>query len=439
MRESTRSGQRPRIAPGTEFEYRVACLRFHQGCFVRRAIDVWPTGLEGDKLAELDCLVVTFDPRLRRVLEVVECKTGARGQGEIDRLLWLRGVERLARAQEVTFAKLQVAPRTRTFARQLDVDVLDEAAITTLERDLGIATGEWVGFHDPHFGERIVKPARAALSSVRELQGVGKYLFGSFWFTDDFTRVKQLRRAIQLLIRHEGLLNPAPLQLGLGEATTLLMLTIVSIAGWQHQLAPTEFRELVTRELAIGIGDGRSLRALLRRVDDFHRESIEALHAAYQQAGVGRLPFPTPSLEVEALAPPEWVDAFINLVTRFAQQPRLATDLVRWTDLWAAQLLGAVVPSETLRALFGGQEAQLHDSFTLLLTFLTRIWDVPADYLALARPRDSGHDDRAELLSPPATPAEPTTQPDHPPTASEGEQPTETVAPSPDAPTLSER
>ena len=43
------------------------------------------------QLAELDWLAVVFDPQLRRSFEVVECKTGAGGQGEVDRLLWLRG------------------------------------------------------------------------------------------------------------------------------------------------------------------------------------------------------------------------------------------------------------------------------------------------------------------------------------------------------------
>ncbi|HSH78237.1 MAG TPA: hypothetical protein VLA19_06865 [Herpetosiphonaceae bacterium] len=386
MTDTTRAERRPRISPGTEFEYQVARLRFHQGFFVRRAIDVWPAGLEGATLAELDCLAVTFDPHLRRVLEVVECKTGARGQGEIDRLIWLRGIDRLIQARAVTFAKLQVAARTRNLARQLDVDVLDEAAIARAEVDLGITADGWLGFHDPDFGERIVKPARAKLNSTRELQGVGKFLFGSFWFVDDFTRIKQLRRAVQLLVRHEELLPSAPLQLGLGEVVTLLTLTVASIAMWQQQMDTSDFRELVTGELTTGLGDARGLRLLLRRIDEYRRDQINALHSAYQGVGAGRLSFPVTSFEVEVLTPAEWIDAFIDLVTRFARRPRLATDVVRWTDLWAARLLGATVSANGQQALFGGQEAQLQDELALVLAFLTRIWGVPADYLALANP-----------------------------------------------------
>ena len=383
MNEVANRGRKVKIAPGTEFEYRVARLRFHQGFFVRRAIDVWPTGLEGNKLAELDCLAGAFDPRLRRTLEVMECKTGAGGQGEVDRLVWLRGIERLAGARVVTFAKLQVAPRTRDLARQLQVDVLDEAAIAKAEHDLEISADDWIGFHDPEFGERVVKSARNALNSVRELQGAGKYLFGSFWFTDEFTRVKQLRRAVHLLVRHENLLAPTPLLLGLGEAVTLLTLTVASVAAWQQQLAEPDFRDLVTRELSTGFGDARSLRVLLRRFDDFHRDQIEALHAAYQSAGAGRLTFPVTSLESDILTPPEWVDAFIDLVSRFSRRPQLATNVMRYVDLWSARLLGATVSESDVHKLFGDQAGRLNDMLALIVSFLTRIWRVPAELLAL--------------------------------------------------------
>ena len=86
--------QSQKIQPGTIFEYRIARLRFLQGYFVRRSIDVWPPRLEGAKLAEIDCVAVSFDPQLRRSLEILECKTTKGGQGEIDRLVWLKGMGR---------------------------------------------------------------------------------------------------------------------------------------------------------------------------------------------------------------------------------------------------------------------------------------------------------------------------------------------------------
>lgn len=374
------------IPQGTAFEYRVARLRFCQGYFIRRSIDVWPAELEGDKLAELDCLAVVFDPQLRRFLEIVECKTGGRGEGEIDRLIWLKGLSDLAQARSVTFAKLALAPRTRNFARRLGVDVLDEATIGTAERDLRVPADWWPGFHDPEFGESVVKPARTLLNASRELRKAGKFLFGSFWFTDDFSRIKQLRTLFQLLTEYRSILPREALILGIGEGTTLFMLTVLSIAAWTNQLADTDFRQLTVEELSTGLGDPRGLRNLLRRVDELQRDQIEALHASYQRTGVGRLPFVTQSLETTVLTPPEWVDAFLDLVLRFAKRPHLATNIVRWTDLWAAELLGAQGSrnSDLAYPFFGEQERNLQNALDLVLTFLTRVWGVPQELIAVS-------------------------------------------------------
>jgi hypothetical protein len=110
MAKANRAG----LPLGTLFEYRIGRLRFCQGYFVRRSIDIWPVRLEGDKLAELDLLAVVFDPQLRRSVEIVECKTGQGGEGEVDRVVWLRGLAPLNSARTLTFAKLRVAERTGT-------------------------------------------------------------------------------------------------------------------------------------------------------------------------------------------------------------------------------------------------------------------------------------------------------------------------------------
>ena len=262
---------------------------------------------------------------------------------------------------------------------------MDEAAVAAAEEGLGINADWWPGFHDPAFGEQVVKPARAALTSSQELRRVGKYLFGSFWFADDFTRVKQLQTFFRLLVQHRETLPPSALLLGLGEATTLFTLTTLSIASWRNQLIEEEFRQFVSAELSAGLGDPQSLRTLLRQIDGLQREQLEALHAAYQRAGIGRLVFPIRSLEVEVLTPSEWVDAFVNLVSRFARRAHLATGVMRWVDLWASDLLGAPQGllsggREGLRN-HGREEPQLQAALDLVLAFLTRQWGVPADLL----------------------------------------------------------
>jgi len=63
-------------------------------------------------MAELDCLSLSFDPQLRRRLELIEAKTTRGGTGEIDRVLWLVGASRLIGADDAAFAKTQIADRS---------------------------------------------------------------------------------------------------------------------------------------------------------------------------------------------------------------------------------------------------------------------------------------------------------------------------------------
>jgi hypothetical protein len=365
----------PQIQLGTAFEYRVARLRFCQGNFVRRSIDVWPSSAEKQQLAEIDLISVFFDPQMHRTSEIIECKTGAGGTGEIDRLLWLKGIGDYGKTNSVTFAKLQIAPRTREFARQLNVEIMDMKTIETIERSLKIPSGWWPGFHNPEFGEKICKPARIELTSI---QRIGKYLFGGFWFVDDFTRIKQLRSLFRVLIENSSDISKNALKLGIGEATTLFIFTTISIASWQNQLSDEGFRELIVQELSTGLGDPISLRNLLRKIDDLHRMEIESLHKVYQENGVGRIVFPIKSLEKEILTPPEWVDGYLELVSRFSKRPNLALNVLRWCDLWSASLLGANLENKD-HELFFKQENELDNALNLVIAFLTRMWGVPSD------------------------------------------------------------
>jgi hypothetical protein len=392
-----------KLPQGTIFEYRVARLRFCQGYFVRRSIDVWPPRLEGNKLAELDCFALSFDPQLRRFLEVIECKTGSGSQGEIDRLLWLKGISTLTNSSSVSFAKLKIAPRSREFARHLGVDVLDADTIDSIEKELGINKDWWPGFHDPVFGEQVVAPARRVLTNSEELQKAGKYLYGSYWFADDFTRIKQLRRLFGLLKRNSPTLPLNALLLGIGEATTLFAMTALSISSWRNQLVEAEFTQLISEELSTGLGDPRGLRNLLRRIDDIQRNQIEQLHEVYQRSGVGRVPFSVKNLEVEILKAPEWVEAFVDLVTRLSNQSQLATALLRRVDLWSAGLLGDAQAEQYAEALFGHQKQDIDQLLNLILAFLERVWDVPTDpelLRSLATEGQSKNQSRNEDISP---------------------------------------
>jgi hypothetical protein len=373
------------IPVGTQWEYRLTRLRFYQGQFVRRSIDLWPQGLKGDKLAELDIIAVSFDPQLRRRIEVIEGKTSASRSGEIDRVIWLRGIGTLVPANDVVIAKTRVDDRTRQLARRLRVSILDEQAVVAAERALGIQEDDWVGMHDPEFGEHIIKPLREALGKAEELSRAGKFLFGSYWFIDEFTRLKQLRTLFRLTADKLGKIDEHLIKLAVGEATVLFALAAYSVASWHDQYGPDAFNRFLMHELSSGIADVEDLRRILQRIDNLHKQDIQAVHNTYIAGGVARAIVPVRSLESDILRPPEWTEGFLDLIARLRAHPHLATAVIRTLDLRSAERLGST--RETTKVQRGWQSDI--DTVTNLAEtverFLISVWRAPEPAYLLSR------------------------------------------------------
>lgn len=368
------------ISKGPLWEYRLARLRFYQGLVVRRSVDVWDEVPLGEKLAELDYIAVNFDPQLRRSIEVCEAKTGTGRGGEIDRILWLRGVAPMVGATSVVLAKLSVDDRSRRLARRLDVDVLDEAAVKAAEATLGIHPTAWVGPHDPELGEQVLKPARERLTASTELRRVGRFLFGTYWFSNEFTRLQRLRTLASLLREQGRNVDQEALALAAGELSALFTISAFEIASWRHQFSTEDYRSFLSAEFSAGLGDVHGLRVLLRRIDAMNTASIERIHERYTATGAGRVAVPIPQLEEEILRPPEWVEALIDLTGRLTTHANLASACVREFDLLTAEHLGSRRDATPIRTQWTPFRAQVEEVVGLVQHFLTDVWGTPKEF-----------------------------------------------------------
>ena len=404
------------MAPGIEWEYRLSRLRFYQGYFVRRSVDVWQTAHDGDKLAELDCLSLTFDPQLRHASEVIEAKTTGGSKGEIDRVLWLRGAGALIKADKVTFAKLRIDGRVPEVARGLNVSLLDEASVSAAESAARVQRQGWVGVHDPALGQDVIKPAREELTGSIPLRRIGRFLFGRFWFDEEFTRLKRLRTACQLLTEHADGISKEALTLAGGEVATLFAISAYGVAAWRNQYAEEDFARFVLSELSTGLGDPSGLRQLLRRVDQMNRVVIEDIHDAYTATGVGRISRTIPALEAEILRPPEWADGFVDLTGRLLAEARVATDVLRSLDLRLSYRLGSRRSMAQIERQWTTDAKVVKTLTDTIESFLVNVWGLPkAAFDGVSDPKATGHAERSgrrqEATRPEREPIEPPSLP----------------------------
>ena len=365
---------------GMVWEYRISRLRFYQGYLVARSVDLWPP-TDSRKLGEIDAMVVSFDPQLRSRIEVLECKTGASGSGEIDRLFWLRGLADFVGSHDSTLAKLRVDPRVRLVARRIGVDILDTTAVEAAELAAGVAEDGWLGFHDPEFGERVVKPLRETLTSSQPLRRAGRFLFGTYWLSDPFVQTKQLKTLIGLLASERAEITKEVGLLAMGVAATLFARSVFAITSWRNQYDDDEFRSFVQGELTAGIADVASLRPLLRRIDQLQHTYVEDLHARYAEGGVARVVSPLPNLESTMLVTPEWAEGLLDLSDRLRRQSRIANDVLRVLDLRAAARLGGR-PAPNASGVIGTSISPVTSTADLIEDFLASVWSAPHDLLS---------------------------------------------------------
>lgn len=373
---------------GALWEYRLFRLRFMQGFFVRRSIDVWPDGLQGSNLAELDVLSTSFDARLGRRTEIIEAKSGSNAK-EIDRVMWLRGMAAYAGVDEATFAKLRVDARVRPVARRVRVNILDEAAVAAAEKAAGIGLDDWAGYADPELGERVVKEARAHLTASVPLRRAGKFLFGTFWQTDQFARIKQLRTLADLLQRHRSEVDPAALVLACSEVVALTALSTLEITNWRGQYDPAEFQKFAAGQLATGLGQPTGLRRVLAQVDAMTHDFVEGLHDEYTATGAARISRRIPQLEHELLRVPEWAEAFMDLSARMQERAGLAMHVLRTLDLRAAERLGSTRDTTNITRTWVGQTQQVEDAANLVEKFCVSVWGLPAQGLEPTSPKSA--------------------------------------------------
>ena len=71
-------------------------------------------------------------------------------------------------------------------------------------------------------GETVIKPFERLSGKSEELNRAGKFLFGSYWFTDEFTRLKQLRTLFRLAQEQLGKIDDRLVTLAVGDSESNL-------------------------------------------------------------------------------------------------------------------------------------------------------------------------------------------------------------------------
>ncbi len=392
------SGRYAKLPRGIGWEYRVHRAAFLSGWYVRRSVNLRERVRGSPQtMAEVDIVGLDFDVALTRRMLVGECKDRKGGAKEADRVVWLLGLARMLGADHILFAKTELAEGTLQVARPYGVMLWDKAAVLAVEQrfDLSPDSG-YYGSSNVELREELLLPSRKG-AALRDpaFRAAWDFLGGAFWYQANPQRTKRLASYFDALTADRSLSGDVRSAF-VAEGLIALLVTLYSTGGQLAVASPARSNAWLHDAFASGAADARALRDIAARADDYYQD---ALHKAVQGAGQDAShAVHVPRLAGVIAEPPPWLGAYLDVASTLAERPGLATDALRYADLFLfEQLLAGNDASIALSSYVKQSYAELARILELAALFLQRVWGVDdsvLDKILATRAAGRGHKPR---------------------------------------------
>lgn len=365
------ASQAAALTPGDLLEIRLANIWFAEGAFSRRGVALrYADAGETKDITDVDLYAIRLDGALRSDLTIGEAKsgTGKSAPKPIDRSMWLRGLSALTGAShaELTMAG-PVSARERRLASDLGVSLQTIADVE--RREKGSVVGQFgdVGPHSEAIAE-LRESARRSAGSDPDLLRTYQYLRGDVWFAEPWAATKRLLATIRIL---SSRLLPdvrdaeqSGLRWMTGESIVAFSLVAARLAGQALHSDPGRLRQETSERLAEGAAPANEMRHLSESVDQY-------LTAVLDRHGVPRTDI-VAALGAFTPTPPQWSEAFSELLLRLAGDLAGTRQLPRYADLLVSEALlrGRGVDPAVLDLLELGGSSSGRSALRAVLAFL---------------------------------------------------------------------
>lgn len=321
-------------AQGADFERRVGRVEFAEGALVRLRVPVRVAAEPGrEVLTDIDVLSIDVDLRLRLRRSAIECKSAIGESGEIDRLLWLAGFRQYLGVDRAALVRLASATqRGRGVAQQLGIQLLDGPTLASRER-----ANAWLPEHFAHVaGNECISAERRADTQLKAFPDIPSSLVGFLrhqaWISSPFEILTGLV-ALDAAIKSMAVVPETAGTNLAGHALCCLVLAILEHGNERETLSPELLRKRIESSLTTGSPDDDHVLEILGRADAFLEHQVDRVHDMYVAEGAQRQLFEIPSMRDQVAQPPDWVEAYLDVVDRFRGNTPIARDLLQTVEL----------------------------------------------------------------------------------------------------------
>ncbi|MGD2434061.1 hypothetical protein ACP8H3_08870 [Bacillus velezensis] len=315
------------IPKGEMLEYRIKRLLFHMGYFPTKGVYIKTSFDEyQDDITDLDVYGVYIHKDFRRKTIWVDCKSGK--AKPMERIAWMKGIKQLVNADDIIFVKNGIRKSVKVFARNSDIQILDLSMLRKLEESYGIDEDNWIGAWNPinMFNKR-KQLSNLKIPQIDIYKKIVRLISAEYWSMDSYTQLKKIITALRTLsavpIESLNKEDAKALKYGVYTLTNLFTLTTLNICRDLYFFNPNDKRELLLDAL---LSSGMPLK-----------KRNEILQATYRLAyEIIRTKLPdTPDIVDKELkiSPPDYFDAFEDLINRVVSNPVTYFDILRSLDL----------------------------------------------------------------------------------------------------------
>jgi hypothetical protein len=132
------------IETGVALEARIQRLFMCQGAFAERALLLRPAKGAANLVTDVDVVAHDYNINFHHTRIYAECK-GGRNVSTLDRVVWVRGMMHVLRAERGYLVLDHCNSESSAFAASNRVEILQHAGLDALESALRIASGFWPG------------------------------------------------------------------------------------------------------------------------------------------------------------------------------------------------------------------------------------------------------------------------------------------------------
>ena len=316
------------ISKGELLEYQIKRLFFFMGYFSKSNIIIQTSSDEPyDIVTDLDVYGIYIHSDFSKKTIWSDCKSGT--AQEINRVAWLNGIKDMIEVDDVLFVKKGTKLSTKFYAHAKNVQIVDLSIIKDMEKRYGIKSDDWRSSWNPQIQNENINTFKHILTPDNSIyKRIFKFINTHYWaIEDNFTKCKKTITALRDLASLVELplvqAEKNSIRWAVYQLSSMLMLPMLQICRQVQYFPNTDKIDIITLGLIYGSNSKSKIDDILKVTNNIAKKTL------YRYCSDENMLMDLPEIK---LNPPDYTEAFINMIFRIIEQPLCYFDILRFLD-----------------------------------------------------------------------------------------------------------